>query len=179
MLTIQLPDTETYDAETNQFTYHKGMTARFEYSLIAILEWESRWKKPFLNSEMSYEESKDFYRCMALDPIDDKFITPDVMKEISTYINNPNTATTFSNHGSSNTGGPGKGKKYTAEEFYASMFSAGIPLEFERRNFNTLLVILKVISHANEPPKKMSQQDILSQNAAINAQRKAMYKTKG
>lgn len=179
MITIQSPTIELYDNETNEFIYREGDTVRFEYSLKVIYEWEGKWKKPFFKSEMTEEESMDFYSLMALDPISYDFLTVDVIKKLSNYISDSSTATTFSSD-LLNVGIKSKnGKISTSEEIYASMFSNNIPLDFENRNFNRLQTILRIISLANEPPKKMSKQDVLRQNSSLNAQRKAMLNTKG
>lgn len=185
MITIYKPADEWYNESSKQFVYVEPSSARFEYSLKAVYEWEARWGKPFLpqlehfiNGGHSSPEAMDFYNEMAIDPIDDEFLSLDVIEQILKYINSPSTATTFT---TPNNGGGSvkKGKVNTSEEIYASMFTAGVPLEFENRNLNRLLVILKIISLASEPPKKMSKDDILKQNASLNAQRKAMLNSKG
>lgn len=183
MLTIDLGTLEGYDSKENQFVYETGGIVRFEYSLKVLYDWEGRWKKAFLNDkiDLTKEEIIDFYCRMALDPFDTKFLTKEVMDELSRYIADSNTATTFRSVDGSNGGVKRNraGKVYTAEEIYALMFSAGVPLEFEHRNLNRLLVILKVISINNSPPKKMSRADVLNQNAKLNAARRAKYNTKG
>lgn len=178
MITIDLGTIEYYDSGSNQFVYDKGGIVRFEYSLKVIYDWESKWKKPFLKGNLTRDESLDFYMLMALDPIDKKFITEDVMLVLSKYIGESHTATTFTSS-ETGTSGISKGKVYTAEELYALMITANVPIEFENRNLNRLLVILRVISAYNSPPKKMSKQDIYKQNAELNRQRKEMLKTKG
>lgn len=179
MITIDLGTLEYYDGSINEFINKEGGIVRFEYSLKAIYEWEGRWKKPFLKSQMTSEEAIDFYKKMALDPIDIDFLTPSVIETLKVYIQDQQTATTFTSHESSKGKGSGKSSFHTAEDIYARMVLAGIPLEFENRNFNRLLILLRIISTYNEPPKKMSQQDILRQNQSLNEQRKAMLKTKG
>lgn len=185
MITIYKPASELFDSVNRQFIYTDPATARFEYSLKAVYEWESRWGKPFLpqlerfiNGEHDSPEALDFYKEMAIDVIDDDFLSNDVIEQLLKYINSPSTATTFT---TPNNGGGSvkKGKVNTSEEIYASMFAAGVPLEFENRNLNRLLVILKIIALSSEPPKKMSREDVLRQNASLNAQRKAMLKSKG
>lgn len=181
MITIDLGSIEYYDGKTNQFLYEEGGVVRFEYSLKVIYDWENKWRKPFLKGELTEKELLDFYIQMALDPIDEKFITDEIMESLSKYISDTNTATTFSTVENSQNGdtNPSKGKIYTAEELYALMFMANIPIEFENRNLNRLLVILRVMSSYNSPPKKMSKADIYKQNAQLNAQRKAQLKSKG
>jgi len=178
MLTIDLGVVEYFDGYTNQFKYEEIGIVNFEYSLKVIYEWESKWKKPFLKGDLNQEETLDFYVTMALDPIDPKYISSEVMEELSRYISDSQTATTFSSVSGTSTNGAVP-KAHTSEEIYALMFTAGVPLEFENRNLNRLLTVLKIISAYNNPPKKMSNQDILRQNAQLNAQRKAQLATKG
>lgn len=180
MISIDLGTIEEFDDTKSEFIYHEGGIVRFEYTLKAVYEWEGKWKKPFLKTDMTPEESVDFYKRMALDPISDMFITNDVMMKLKEYISDPRTATVFSNNSTENAGkGGSNGKVFTAEEIYATMFSYAIPLEFEDRNLNRLLTVIRIIKMNNEPPKKMSKQDVLRQNQSLNAQRKAMLKTKG
>jgi hypothetical protein len=181
MITIDLGMIEYYDGKSNEFVYDEGGIVRFEYSLKVLYDWESKWRKPFLKGGLTDDEQIDFFMMMALDPIKKEFLTRDVMKTLSDYITDTNTATTFTTLPEDEGGKAtvNKSKLYTAEEIYALMFSSGIPLEFENRNLNRLLTILRIISTHNTPPKKMSKQDVLKQNASLNAQRKAMLKSKG
>lgn len=125
-------------------------------------------------------ELRDFFHMMAKDPVDIKFLTAKVMEELSNYIGSTQTATTFSkpntnqNENTFNTG-----KIYTAEEIYGLMFMNQIPIEFEDRNLNRLLVVLRVISNYNQPKEKMSQDDVINQNRKLNEERKRKYGTKG
>jgi hypothetical protein len=181
MISIDLGTIEYFDDTKNEFSYDAGGIVRFEYTLKVVYDWESRWRKPFLKGGLTDRELIDFYMMMALDPIKEHFLTMDVQKILAEYIADQNTATTFSAGPEGQNGNAGftRGKAYTAEELYALMFQAQIPLEFENRNLNRLLTILRIIASYNSPPKKMSQQDILRQNAALNAQRKAQLKTRG
>lgn len=182
MITLDLGSIEHFDPETNRFTYEECGIIRFEYSLKALYEWEGLWKKAFLNElvDLTSEEILDFYYKMAIDPLDKKFITEEVARTLSQYISDSNTATTFNTPSTNNQNTSKRsGKTHTSEEIYSLMFSAQIPLEFENRNLNRLMVMLKIISSKNSPSKKMSKQDVLRQNANLNAQRKAKLKTKG
>lgn len=181
MITLDLGDVEEYDHVNNEFKYYEGGIVRFEYSLKALYEWEGIWCKPFLspNVKLNNEEVIDFYIKMALDPIDRRFITNEVSYQLAKYIADSNTATRFNEPAS--TGGKSRpsGKVHTSEEIYALMAQANIPFEWENRNLNRLLVMLRIISTQNSPSKKMSKQDVMKQNANINAQRKARLNTKG
>jgi hypothetical protein len=178
MLVIDLGTLEYYDSEKSEFAYESGGKVRFEYSLKAVYEWEGRWKKPFLKGELTYFELIDFYKLMALDDFDIKFLNEEVIRSISEYIQNTNTATKFTDTNSSGAKVVSN-KVHTSEEIYAMMFSAGIDLDFENRNLNRLLTILKIISVQNNPPKKMSKEEVLKQNRDYNRQRKEQMKSKG
>jgi hypothetical protein len=180
VITIDLGTIEYYDSSTNQFVYATGGIVRFEYSLKVIYDWECKWLKPFLKGGLTDEEMVDFYAMMALDPIDKEFLTLEVQAILSKYIESSHTATTFTTYDEGQNGSnSSKGKIYTAEELYALMFTAQVPIEFENRNINRLFVILKIIQSYNEPPKNMSKSDILRQNSELNAKRRAMLNTKG
>lgn len=182
MLLIDLGKVEYFNVETQQFEYEELGIIRFEYSLKVLYDWEGVWKKAFLdnNVKLSKEEIIDFYFRMALDPFDPKHLTREIMTKLSQYITDSNTATKFRTVDDKGSGRVNKQSKvYSSEEIYSMMFNSQIPLEFEHRNLNRLLVILKVISINNSPPKKMSKADVVNQNAKLNAERKAKYNTKG
>lgn len=179
MITVDLGRIEYYDSNTNQFAYEEGGVVRFEYSLLALYQWEGKWKKPFLKGDLTNEELIDFYISMALDPIDRRFITPEVMLVLAEYIGDNQTATRISSGGTTEEKSKTKGKTYTAEEIYALMFMNGVDMQMEHRNLNRLMTMLSVISSYNNPPKKMSKEEILRQNAKLNAERRAKMKTKG
>lgn len=181
MITIDLGNLEYFDGVKNEFVTEVCGIVRFEYSLQAIYNWEGRWKKSFLKGDITDIEMIDFYREMALDPIEERLITNEVMTLLAQYISNPSTATTFSQTDQAVHGGRNaiKGKIYTAEELYALMFMSGIPLEFETRNFNRLLTVMRIVSAKNSPPKKMSKEDIIKQNRQLNEERKRQLQTKG
>lgn len=181
MITIDLGKLEYYDSDSNQFHYEEGGVVRFEYSLKVLYQWEGKWKKPFLKGELTGEEAIDFYMMMALDPFDEKFLSSKVVETLSNYIGDSNTATTFSSNSPGQNGNNSnkRAKIYTAEEIYALMFMSQVPLEMENINLNRLMVILRIIDNYNQPPKKMSKQDIYKQNAQLNAQRRQKFKSKG
>lgn len=179
MITIQFEPVEYYDDDTNTFQNTDAKTVDFEYSLIALARWEAKWKIPFLSSRFTGTDVRllDFYLCMSLDRgLTVDYLTKPVCEILSSYIEDPQTATTFSNQNGNNNGST---KVYTSEQLYALMCMNGIPIEFEERNLNRLLIMLRVISVYSNPPQKMSKQDILRQNASLNEERKKKYSTRG
>ena len=180
VIEIDLGTLEYYDEESNEFQYKTGGIVQFEYSLKAMYEWEAKWGKAFLRGDYTTNELRDFFLRMALSPVDGKFLTHEVMEELSAYLADKNTATTFSELPSSqNENKSNISKVYTSEEIYALMFMNQIPIELEHRNLNRLLVILRVISDYSQPKKKMTTTDVYDQNRRLNEERKKKYGTKG
>lgn len=180
MITIRIDTIEYYDEELNEFKLFPSKTVDFEYTLLAVAMWEAKWKTPFLSTKLDRFDERliDFYIYMSEEKnLDPEYITEDVARILSEYISDPRTATTFNSQNGNKT--VGNSKTYTSEEIYAIMFMNQIPIEFENRNLNSLLLILKIISIYNTPPKKMSTNEVLRQNADLNAARKKQYNTRG
>lgn len=181
MLPIHIPSSEKFDASTNEFIYVKETNIQLEHSLVSISKWESKWHKAFLHptNKKTGEEILDYIRCMTLT----QNVKPEVyyaltdtnIKEIQDYIDDPMTATTFSNQ----QGGPPSREIITAELIYYWMISYNIPVEFEKWHLNRLLALIKVCSIKNGKQKKMSRKSVLSRNAALNAARRQQMGTRG
>ena len=179
MLTIQFNEVEYYDDETEEFRSYPQKIVSFEFSLKSVYEWETKYKIPFLSSGLNGTafEMLDFYLMMTKDKtLSIDYLTEPFAEVLWNYTQESMSATTFSQNGNKMNG---SGKVYTSEELYALMFLNGIPIDFEDRNLNRLLIILRIISVYSSPPEKMSQQDILAQNTRLNAERKAKYNTEG
>lgn len=179
MLRITIPGIEYYDEEKNEFMYYNERNIELEHSLVSISKWESKWCKPFLtNTEKSIEEVLDYVRCMTMNgelPLEDYTrLTEDNLKAINDYIGSPMTATTFVNE--KNTGGR---EIITSEVIYYWMVAFNIPFECQYWHLNRLLTLVKVCNIKNNPPKKMSKQEILSRNKALNEARKRQMNTRG
>jgi hypothetical protein len=100
-------------------------------------------------------------------------------KEIETindYINDPMTATWFSNRGHPTGGG---GSVLTSELIYYKMIEAGVPFECQKWHLNRLLVLLRICAIKAKPPKKMSKKAALSRQAALNAARRKQAGSSG
>ena len=179
MLEIIIPGLELFNEETNEFTYYEDVLLELEHSLVSISKWESKWCKPFLDGkDKTIEEIVDYVRCMT---INDK-VEPDVYDRlteenlvvINEYIGRPMTATTFNNEKKST------GREIiTSEIIYYWMVSFNIPFECQYWHLNRLLTLIKVCNVKNNPPKKMSQKEILARNKALNDARKRELGTRG
>ena len=180
MLQITIPAVEQWDESAQEFVYSKAQTIQLEHSLISLSKWESKWDKQFLSkTEKTTEETIDYIRCMTLT----QNVKPEVYSNLSVenilqvneYIENPMTATTFVE----NRDGKSSREIITAELIYYWMISLNIPVEFEKWHLNRLLTLIRVCNIKNQPPKKRSRREIMSQNASLNAARKQQLNTNG
>lgn len=173
MLKITIPAGEMWDELNNEFVTTKEQTLVLEHSLVSLSKWESRWRKPFLSKEpKTQEETIDYIKCMTLtqnvNPIVYKFISKENIKLINAYIDNPMTATTFSERENRKI----NREIITAEIIYYWMIALTIPLECQKWHLNRLLTLIRVCDIKNQPSKKMSRNEILSRNRALNAARR-------
>ena len=180
MLTIFVPSTELYDEKNNEFIQINEQTIVLEHSLVSIAKWESKWKKSYLsNNNKSYDEIIDYIKCMTItknvNPLIYKSLNSEALKKIQDYINDPMTATYFSESKMKETGR----QTITAEVIYYWMISLNIPFECQKWHFNRLMALIKVCDIKNNPNKKMSRREILSRNQALNEERKRKYNTRG
>lgn len=180
MLQITIPAAEQWDEQKQEFVYTKEQTLRLEHSLVSLSKWESRWNKAFLSKKKkTYEETLDYIKCMTITqnvkPEVYNFLGNENLQKIQTYIDAPMTATYFSNDGN---GSPSR-EVVTSELIYYWMIALNIPFECQKWHLNRLLTLIKVCNIKNTPPKKMSRQQIMSRNAALNAARRKQFNSKG
>ena len=179
MLEITIPGIELYDENANEFIYYKDEMLQLEHSLVSISKWEANWCKPFLSSaNKTNDEILDYIKCMTLNSNVDanlySRLTQENLTEINEYLGRPMTATTFSNEN-----GKGNREIITSEIIYYWMVSFNIPFECQYWHLNRLLTLIKVCNVKNNPPKKMSKNEILSRNKALNEARRKQFNTKG
>jgi len=172
---------EIFDEETSRIHHIKGQTLVLEHSLVSISKWESKWKKPFIHQEqLPIEELRDYVRCMTLtqnvDPSIYNFIPVDILNDIVAYMNDPMTATWFSDP---KTKTKKNGETITSELVYYWMTAANIPKECEKWHFNRLMTLIRIAGEKNKQPEKMKKSDIYRQNNALNAMRRAKMKSRG
>lgn len=175
-----IPETEIYDANTNEFSTIGEQKLNLEHSLLSISKWESKWKKPFISKETkTQEESLDYIRCMTINPnVNPKvydYIPGYIFKQIEDYIDDPMTATWI------NSREPKRPNRQiiTSELIYYWMVSYRIPFECQKWHLNRLLMLIQVCDEKNKPEKKMSKREIMSRNSALNAARRAKLHSKG
>lgn len=174
MLTITVQISPDYWDEKNEvFVDAKTTKLQLEHSLVSISKWEQKWHKPFLSKkEKTYDEIIDYIKDMTLTqnvkPEVYNCLSTENIKEIDEYINDPMTATTFSNAKQQK----GNRETVTSELIYYWMIQLNIPFECRKWHLNTLLTLIEVCNVKNSPPKKMSKKDLYRHHAAVNAARR-------
>lgn len=182
MLQITIPETELFDEARQEFIYvKKPMMLTLEHSLVSISKWESKWKKPYISEEeKTTEEVLDYIRCMTItqnvDPQVYYALTEENFKEITAYIEDPHTATTFNEIGT-----PRKksSEGITSELVYYWMCAYQIPFEAQKWHFNRLMTLIHIASIKNNSDKKMSRAEAMRSQREINAMRRARSGSKG
>lgn len=187
MLQLVIPDAPAehfWDENREEFVDVpgcKGATVQLEHSLISISKWESKWHKSYISSkEKTPEEVIDYIRCMNLTknvrPEVFDHLTEENLKQVHEYINDPMTATTIKRK-------PGKGgsrKIITSEQIYSMMIDADMKVDyFDKWHINRLLTMIELRNVSASPRKKMSTKDIMKDNTALNAARKAKSHSRG
>ena len=181
MLQLVIPlGPEIFDDEKQEFISPETKTLQLEHSLLSPSKWESKWCKPFFSKEeKTPEETIDYIKCMTITQnVKDEiyyYLTRDNIVQINKYIEAPMTATTFSK----NRKGGGSKEIITSELIYCWMIQLNIPSEYQKWHLNRLLTLIQVCNVKNEPPKKMSDKEIMSRNRALNAARKKKLNTRG
>lgn len=180
MLQITVPAIEFWDEKKQEFISRKAQTLQLEHSLVSLSKWESKWHKPFLGKNIKTdEETIDYVKCMTItqnvDPDVYNYLTRENIQQIRDYIDNPMTATTFTEDKSRRK----NGQVITSEVIYGWMIALNVPIEFQKWHLNRLLTQIRVCEINNSPPKKKSKREILSDYAALNAERRKKLNTKG
>jgi len=174
MLTITIPAKELWNETTQEFIVQSSdVKLTMEHSLVSISKWESKWKKSFLkNLEKTPEESIDYIKCMSISKnIPDEIylrLSNDNIRSIDEYINDTMTATCINTI-------DGKNKEtITSELIYFWMISYNIPFECQKWHLNRLMTLIKICNAKNQSSSssKRSPNEILANNAKINAERK-------
>lgn len=179
-ISITIPEKDLFDPQLNRFITIHQQTLSFEHSLLSISKWESKWHKAYLTKDpKTEEETLDYLRCMCLtqnvDPLVFRAMDAKSARALSDYISDPMTATTINRKNNR----PSR-EIVTNELIYYWMVELGIPFDpCQKWHLNRLMTLIEVTSIKKQPPKKMGKKDLMSRNAALNAQRKARLGTHG
>lgn len=192
MFHLHIEPVEIWDEVKEEFLYvgpKEGKDIFMEHSLYSMARWESKYHKPYLNTEKTAAEAFDYFSMMVIgsgevSPDTFRALTDDQVKALGDYINDPMTATTFSDAEKKFHGGSKKikGEIITAELIYYYMTVSNIPFECERWHLNRLITLIRVCAIKNDPDahkkKRISTAELQARKAEMEA-RRAKYHTNG
>ena len=186
MLELIIKGKEYWNEKSGEFETTKDQVLCLEHSLVSLSKWESKYKKPFLSSEKSEEETIDYIKMMTItqnvNPLVYNSLTREELTKINNYISDPMSATWF-NENKQQPPSKRSTEKITSELIYYWMISFQIPFECQKWHLNRLLTLIRICNikeaQQNGKSSKMSKRDILSQNRALNAARRQRLGTTG
>lgn len=188
-LKIKTKEVQLWNEATQEFEYKTvpGRTIVLEHSLVSLSKWEAKYKRPFIDSEKTNEETLDYIKMMTITqnvPDDTyKYLDEDEIKKINDYIIDPMTATKFSYNSQAGSSPKKDTSKVTSELIYYWMTLYNIPESYQKWHLNRLLVLLRIARIKSDEQhgktNKMSRSDIIAQNRAINAQRRLKLGSNG
>ena len=179
MLTIIVPGAELFDETLQEFITTEDFTLHLEHSLVSMSKWEQTFEKPFLGKNpKSTAEVIGYIKCMTLSPDVPAEVYVRLSSEnyeaVNSYINAKMTATWFSEDNR-----PPSREVITSELVYYWMIALQIPFECETWHLNRLFTLIKVTNMKQQTGKKMSQAQVLRQQAELNERRRAELGTHG
>ena len=113
-----------------------------------------------------------------VDPNTYNALTSENIEAIKGYMEDPMTATTISQKNKKR----GQNRVITSELIYAWMAILRIPYQCEKWHLNRLLTLIQVTSIEQDPDdkgRKVPQQQVMSQQKALNAARRKKFNSKG
>lgn len=180
---VEVPDTEFWDAEKEEFLKVKGAKIRMKHSLLSISKWEMKWKKPFLQQgyTMTPDEELSYYECMTItqniNPYIYQCISPKDRQRINDYIQTPLSAYKKYDKKKPN----GGSFAVVSERIYYWMTANNIPESYERWHLSRLLNLLDIAAESNSTDKNKNKvtADMLRERHNLNQARKKAWHTRG
>jgi len=181
MLRITIPDQELFNDANQEFFKVKGRELSLEHSLVSLSKWESKFHKPFLTKEdKTRAETIEYIKCMTITQnVEDnvfKAIDQKIIDQVTAYLENPMTATSFSKQEEKRTINR---EVITAEIIYYWMVALQIPMECQKWHLNRLLTLINVCNIKSQPKRKMTKGQILARNKALNDERRRRFDSAG
>lgn len=179
-LPLRVKGKELFDATTEEFIYTEDQVVELEHCLLSISRWESKWKKPFIETfagkkkKMTIKEVQSYIQCMCMSDADLNFVyclTTEQTTQIFEYISDVKSATTIHQEGPQN---PRGNEILTSELIYYYMAQVPLPFEIcERWHLSRLMKTLEIAGIKSQPEKKMSSRAWGSKQAELNKIRRA------
>lgn len=177
-LELKFEGEERFDERSNTFVTLEPFTVTLTHSLSAVAEWESVYKRSFLeNPPQTGEELVCYIQCMSDRPLPRDFVKrldKSIQVKIADYLSDNATATVLWNPPSN--GGPRD--VMTSELIYWYMTQLGIPFECDKWNLNRLLTLIRLAA-AKQNNQKPDARASAAQRAAMNQARRARTGSRG
>ena len=178
MLKLEVKKERVFDEASCRFIHSPSTTLYLQHSLISVSKWEAIWHKSFMpppvgpRIDKSEAELVSYIQCMSIkgpiDPTVALVVISNYGETIEEYISNPNTATVITYNVKQK---PSR-QTITSELIYYWMIRFNIPHQYEKWHLNRLLTLIEVCNVKEQAEhNKMSNKDILKQNAALNKAR--------
>ncbi len=193
-MTITFEDKEVWNESIEEFIKIPGGTIEIEHSLRSMSKWESKYHKPFMSSKKSVEELLDYIQMMIIggtlkDSRQLYLLSKEQVTDIVAYIEDPMTATTFSDDKDKNKVAQKINDEIiTNELIYYYMSELNIPYECETWHLSRLITLIRVCSIKREEAseaannkgknRKLTSAELASRKALMDA-RRAKYHTNG
>ena len=176
--TIYVAGAELYDNAKGMFIDVKPQTLVLEHSLISLSKWEAKHHQMWLEKkDKTGAELLDYIRCMTINgnvPDTTYYaLSEQNFKDILEYMEDPMTASSVYEPPRKSRNEP-----VSSELIYYWMIQYGIPFECEKWHINRLIMLIKICNAKNNP-KKMSKEEVLAQNRALNKARRNVLHTRG
>jgi len=177
---IVVAENEFYDEVHERFVSSDPCKLVLRHCLRSVVEWECKTKKSFFISDrLTHEDLRLYMKYMTVNGDFDwlvyEAVTADQLNEVSKYMDDPMTASTYTDLSKYGRKAMPRGKIVTAESFYSAMVSLGIPFECDEWHLNRLVALIRFCDVQNNPGKKMAQGDLLRAYADIGKSNKARF----
>lgn len=172
---------ELFDEKLEKFIPVNPTILHLEHSLLSISKWESKFHKAFLSNRPKTQEEMFYYiKCMTINKNvkDDVYLAMSEKnyKEIYDYMNNSMTAAWFWDD---DVKGKNSSKATPSEVIYCRMIRFGIPFECEKWHINRLISLIRTFNVEYGDGGKLTKEEIIKRNRALNEKRKKELNTRG
>lgn len=182
MLTITVPETESFNEDTSEFaTVELSLTLDLEHSLVSLSKWEEKYQKPFLSQdEKTPDEVLGYVEAMILTPAYPKNIVQRLTREnvaaINAYIESSQSATTIRDLPRPSRGRP---EIVTSELIYYWMTAFSIPPVHETWHLNRLFNLIRIANIKNSKQSQKGSKMTQTERSKLNEERKREFSTTG
>jgi hypothetical protein len=152
----------------------REVVLQFEHSLHSLSKWEAEHKKPFLSTTTkTATEMINYFQDMLLSGDPDLIIrlSPQQLDDLANYINETQTASSVPPDDSKK----GTPEIVTTELIYYWMVALKINWEAQHWHLSRLMMLINITNYKQQPEKKRSTRELLSDWKAIQAKNRERF----